>query len=348
MRSWRVQKTTPYTRVDVATGDLSTNSYRGFFGRRFGNGAALQIGAQQYSTQDPRVGGDGDLLGLLGRFGWAKKQWSADATLLRTRRSRTEQLREEEFEGTNLPGLDAARTDAYVRVGYGDADGPLLAAAHCGNEPIRRDQRKDRGHHAHGSANPLRRRYERYDGIESPIHRHRRHSRARCVGERQRAADDCSAGCGFSRRRLASATIAGCCRWRRTPSSRCWTRRSAATYRCALTPLSFLAIGGSLGKTTAVEEGDRPPAMAYRGEVGLRVGRLWATGGVMSIDTTDVPAPIVYDTLYQPRLGRSAAHHVRHPSRADLEGSRAERRREQGTARESRTCPNTTFGVRCT
>jgi hypothetical protein len=27
---------------------------------------------------------------------------------------------------------------------------------------------------------------------------------------------------------------------------------------------------------------------------------MWATGGVMSLDTTVVPAPIVYDTLYKP------------------------------------------------
>ena len=30
------------------------------------------------------------------------------------------------------------------------------------------------------------------------------------------------------------------------------------------------------------------------------MGRLWATGGIMSLDTTVVPAPIAYDTLYQP------------------------------------------------
>jgi hypothetical protein len=126
MRSWRVNKTTPYTRVDVSTGDLSTNSYRGFFGRRFGNSGALQLGAHQYSTEDPRTQGDGDQLSIFGRLGWAKKNWSADAVLLRNRRSRTEQLRDSvggQVGFANLPGLEATRTDAYARMGYGDPEG---------------------------------------------------------------------------------------------------------------------------------------------------------------------------------------------------------------------------------
>src|SRR5262249_579221 len=40
-------------------------------------------------------------------------------------------------------------------------------------------------------------------------------------------------------------------------------------------------------------------SLAYRGEVGLKLGRLWATGGLMSLDKTLIPAPIAYDTLYQ-------------------------------------------------
>ena len=139
MRSWRVDRTTPYTRADISTGDLATNSYRGFFGRRFGNGGALQVGAQQYSTEDPRAGGDGNQLDFLVRLGWAKKRWSVDAVGTRTRRSRTEQLSCSGIEGTdcsilfpdrptnpatipNIPGLDATRSEAYLRVSYGDAE----------------------------------------------------------------------------------------------------------------------------------------------------------------------------------------------------------------------------------
>ena len=57
MRSWRVNRTTPYTRTDVITGNEETDIYRGFYGKRFNGGQALQLAAQQSSTQNPRFGG---------------------------------------------------------------------------------------------------------------------------------------------------------------------------------------------------------------------------------------------------------------------------------------------------
>jgi hypothetical protein len=310
MRSWRVQKTTPYTRVDVSTGDLSTNSYRGFFGRRFHNGGALQIGAQQYSTQDPRVGGDGDLLGLMGRLGWAKKQWSADATLLRTGRSRTEQLRIE-GTGTNLPGLDASRTDAYARVGYGDPERgrwlQLIAATSRfaeTNEKTAVTAPGTPGDEFVGDTvdtTAVRAQYVATGGL-----------------------------------RLAGATISGTARvrvfdgfWFITPSGRISYDRgrlavtayaeqqlSDSTFRgdisARVTPFPFLALAGSVGRTSPIEGSERPASLAYRGEVGLRVGRLWASGGVLSLDTSVVPGARAYDTLYQavavgPRRGTFAS-----------------------------------------
>ncbi|MGH9419395.1 MAG: TonB-dependent receptor plug domain-containing protein, partial [Thermoanaerobaculia bacterium] len=43
LRSWQVQNTDPYTRVDILTGDENTNAYRGYYGKRFFNGAGLQL-----------------------------------------------------------------------------------------------------------------------------------------------------------------------------------------------------------------------------------------------------------------------------------------------------------------
>jgi hypothetical protein len=54
-RTWRVDRTTPFTRADVATGDQNTNLYRAFFGRRFAHGEALQLAAEQFSTQPIRA-----------------------------------------------------------------------------------------------------------------------------------------------------------------------------------------------------------------------------------------------------------------------------------------------------
>jgi hypothetical protein len=312
IRSWRVTKTTPYTRVDVATGDFQTNSYRGFFGRRFSNGMALQVGAQQYSTEDPRDGGDGDHLGLLGRFGWAKKKWSADATVLRTHQKRTEQLRDEQFDvpGDKIPPLDASRTEAYVRVGYGDVSAPLwlqfIAATSRFSETNQKTTTTGTptGTPTGGVTGNNPAAAFAGDTVDTTA------SRAQYVATGGLRLGDLSVS-ATGRLRLFRGL------WFLTPSARASYDRgiisvsaygeqqvSDSTFRAdvtaRLTPLEFLSIAGSVGKTSALENSETPPSLAYRGEVGVRVGRLWVTGGVMSLDTTVVPAPIVYDTLYKP------------------------------------------------
>jgi hypothetical protein len=307
IRSWRVNKTTPYTRVDVATGDFQTNSYRAFFGRRFSNGMALQIGAQQYSTQDPRDGGDGDHLGLLGRYGWAKKNWSADATVLRTHQKRTEQLRDEQFDvaGENIPPLDASRTEAYVRVGYRDVSSPLWLQFIAATSRFTETN-------------------EKTTATGTPTGGTTTDPAAPFVGDTvdttaSRAQYIATGGVRLGDMKLSATGRLRVFRglWFLTPSARLSYDRgmislsaygeqqvSDSTFRAdvtaRITPLKFLSIAGSVGKTSAVEESKAPPSLAYRGEIGLRVGRMWATGGVMSLDTTVVPAPIVYDTLYKP------------------------------------------------
>jgi len=301
MRSWRVNKTTPYTRADVATGDLSTNSYRGYFGRRFSNGLALQVGAQQYSTEDPKAGGDGDLLGILSRVGWAKKQWSADGVILRTRRSRTEQKREQTPIGSfsNLPGLDATRSDAYFRIGYGDSEGSRWLQLIAATSRFAETNTKTATTGTEGSpTTPFI-----GDTVDTIA------SRAQYVA---------TGGIRFANTSLSATaryrTFNG--RWYLTPAGRLSYDRgilaatvyaeqqeSDSTFRgdvsARLRLLPFLAISGSLGQTRPIENNQRPKSLAYRGEVGLRVGQLWATGGIMQIDTTIVPAPRAYDTLYR-------------------------------------------------
>ncbi len=309
MRSWRVQKTTPYTRVDVSTGDLSTNAYRGFFGRRFGNGGALQLAAQQYSTEDPRNGGDGDHLGILGRVGWAKKQWSVDVVLLRTRRSRTVQKRDTlpgGLPGTgDLPGLDAVRSDAYARLGYGDPDGSrwfqLIAATSRFSETNEKTN----------TATPT-------TPTTPPTEPGTPFAGDSVDTTATRAQYIATAGT-----RLFGASVSATARlrvfdsfWFLTPSARIGYERGMlsltayaeqqmadSTFRgdlsARLTPLPFLSVAGSVGRSKGIDGGDRPASLAYRGEVGVRLGRLWATGGVMSVDTSVVPGPIAYDTLYR-------------------------------------------------
>ena len=133
MRTWRVDRTTPYTRTDISTGDQQTNLYRGFFGRRWGSGEGVQVGAQQYGTTPSQRGSpSSDELALLGRVGWARGRWSVDGFALRTNRNRgtifPQSIRGIDFLDT-LPALQSSRTDAYFRVSYGDPEhGPWIQA----------------------------------------------------------------------------------------------------------------------------------------------------------------------------------------------------------------------------
>jgi hypothetical protein len=74
-----------------------------------------------------------------------------------------------------------------------------------------------------------------------------------------------------------------------------------------LTPLPFISIMGAASRTTSTGALDAPPtSLAMRGEVGLRVGQLWFSGGVMTQDTGRVAALSVYDPSYVPvALGRT-------------------------------------------
>ncbi len=121
LRSWRVDNTSSYTRVDIGTGDQQLNLYRGFFGKRFGGGQAIQLAAQQYGTTPPTyLGSSADQLGIIGRFGWAGKQFGVDAFATRVSRHRGDIRAYGRID--SLPGVESTRTDAYLRLGLHDAD----------------------------------------------------------------------------------------------------------------------------------------------------------------------------------------------------------------------------------
>ena len=95
-RTWRVDRTTPYTRADVATGDQNTNLYRAFFGRRFAHGEVFQLAAEQFSTQPIRALPSSDVLNLMLRAGTTHGPWSVDLfALLDERRLDFVELRDE-------------------------------------------------------------------------------------------------------------------------------------------------------------------------------------------------------------------------------------------------------------
>lgn len=123
-RSWRVDRTTPYTRADIATGDQNTNLYRAFFGRRYAHGEALQIAAEQYNTQpDRRMPSTGGLH-LMGRLGMTHGPWSGDLFAERSDIDRAPWagIGNPIIATDTVPGWETRRTTAYARIGNGDPE----------------------------------------------------------------------------------------------------------------------------------------------------------------------------------------------------------------------------------
>ena len=287
MRSWSVERTTPYTRTDVATGDQQTNLYRGYFGRRFGRGEALQIGAQQYGTSPGRSLPSSDQLGLLGRVGWASRRWSIDAFAFRASRHRGTVISQTQA-GFEIPGVDSKRTDAYLRVGGGNVDaGPWVQAiASYSNYDFT------------GRAAPA-------TGTEEPPSADTSRFRAQYVltggltwyglrltgAERVRIYDGetvqtPSLRAGFESGPLAlDAFLEG-----KGPDS---VARGEIGVR--LTPLPFLSLSATASRRIDDRlTGDARNSDALRAEGGVRLGRLWLAGGVIRRDSTVLLPPTIF------------------------------------------------------
>jgi hypothetical protein len=135
-RTWRVDRTDPSTRADIATGDQNTNLYRAYFGRRFGHGEALQVAAEQFNTQPQSALPSSDALNLMARLGVARGPWSADAMMERSDRSRAQWTGVGNSLETldTIPSIETRRSTAYLRFGNGDPDRgrwvQALASAH--------------------------------------------------------------------------------------------------------------------------------------------------------------------------------------------------------------------------
>lgn len=123
-RSWRVDKTTPSTRADIATGDQNTNLYRAFFGRRYSHGELLQVAAEQHNTQpDRRMPSTGGLH-LMGRLGMTHGPWSGDLFAERSDIDRAPWagIGNPIIATDTVPGWETRRTTAYARIGNGDPE----------------------------------------------------------------------------------------------------------------------------------------------------------------------------------------------------------------------------------
>ncbi|MCC6319474.1 MAG: hypothetical protein IT361_17520 [Gemmatimonadaceae bacterium] len=305
LRTWSVRNVTPATRVDIGTGDLSTNAYRGYFGRRFAHGEVLQLGAYQYSTRDPRSIGEADNLSLFGRVGWAIRGFSIDGSFLRTRRERTEQPRTTESGRANLPPIDVTGTDAYARVAWQDTTKKLWAQVMAASFAHRQSSRLDASEPGVGAPSDTT--------TDSTAFRTSRPQYVAAVGWSRRALS-LSATTRIERNggdTFVSPMLRGAWDTRRLALTGTAERRDAAELTrlegsARLEPLSWFALSGAASRTRFDDRTISGQPQSYRGEVALRFRRMWAGIGFLSRDPARLIAPVVFDTGFRP-VGDSTA-----------------------------------------
>jgi hypothetical protein len=316
LRSWRVRNTTPETRTDVGTGDQQTNLYRGFFGKRQDNGLAFQFGAQQYGTTPPSVfGTSSDQTGIVGRVGWAKRDWSVDGFATRISRHRGSIFGETSngfvgsASGDSIPAVESTRSDAYLRVAYRDPDvSPVWAqvmavGSKYGYTGIRTVPTTDLKTHEDSvravaplDTNVFRAQYIASVGVvRGPI---RASLTQRVFGSGGNHITPPSVRASFVTDRLSVSGFA---------EATGADSISHSDVTAQLTPLSFVSLLGSAGRVTDNRvANDIFTANYLRAEAGLRVKSLWLIGGVLRRDSVRLSAPRIFDTTFTARREAAA------------------------------------------
>ena len=295
MRSWRVDNTDPYTRADVATGNEDTNFYRGYYGKRFQNGAALQFAGQQYGVRSSRFAGAGDALSLLTRYGVAKKRWSLDAFVLRHHPTRDIQRPAAGLGRPPVLSLDATYTDAYLRAGVGRSNRGPWAQVTVASLGFKGTTGPDRSVAATSQPDTLERRasetqYNVSAGYTLGALRVEVQDRLRAIrGSTYNGASG----------RLDLVTPIGVVTGFVEHDGYRQTTNADAGIRAQ--PLPFIAFSGSIAQSVPRTSGVSTLATttSARGEVALKLFGPWFAGGMISSERNIGLAPLVYDTLLQ-------------------------------------------------
>jgi hypothetical protein len=294
MRTWRVDNTDPYTRVDIATGNEDTNLYRGFYGKRFNNGGVLQFAGQQYGVASPRFSGSGDALSLLSRVGIAKKGWSLDGFLLRHHATR-----DAERAAIGRPtvlSLDATNTDAYIRAAVGRVGSGPWAQLTVASLAFKGTTGPDRNVSATALSDTLERRvsesqYNMSAGYTLGPARFEVEDRLRALG---------GTTYNGASGRLDLVTPIGVVNGFVEHDGFRKTTNADAGIRAQ--PLPFIAFSGTISRSVPIASGasSQVSTMSARGEVGLKLFGPWVSAGLITTDGTPGLAPVVYDTLLLP------------------------------------------------
>ncbi|MGH7690991.1 MAG: Plug domain-containing protein, partial [Gemmatimonadaceae bacterium] len=317
LNTWRVDQTTPYTRTDITSGDFQTNLYRGYFGRRFAHGEALQFGVQQYGTSPTRGGATSDQLSLMGRLGWARGKFSVDAFMLQVNSHRGVIV--DPYTGDSVPQLQGTRRDAYVRVGYGDPDaGPWVQATAAttrysyaggsGGGVVSPDST------APGDTAVSQAQYVLAGGLTAAGVRFSGTARYFASFDRGPADTDTTAATAGVHRAhglLVPSIRANYDWWRLGLSAYAEGKGIDSTSRsevsAVFTPLSFLRLSAAIGtsRDTRLPGGALSPGY-QRLEVGLRVHDAWVSGGLIARGAARLAAPSILSDSFVVETGRSA------------------------------------------
>jgi len=292
VRSWRTQRTTPYTRADVGTGDQETNLYRGFFGRRFHRGEALQVAAQQLSTTPARLANSSNHATVMARIGWAHGRWSVDATLLRASPDRGVIVSTSLVD--SVIAVRGTETNAYFRVAYGDPDaGPWAQVVLGGHEyrfagvPAPTDDTEEPAPDA--DTTRYQGQYVLAAGLTWRGLRLSATERLRALEGEQYHSPMVRAS--FTSGLLSISALAET----RGPEA---DARAEAAVR--FSPFGFLALGGAVASSLSGDETERPAATTTRAEAAVRLFDVWIGGGVIRRPAASLRPPTIFSRRYVP------------------------------------------------
>jgi hypothetical protein len=283
LRSWRVERTSTASRTDVFTGDEDTNFYRGLLGRRFAHGEAVQAGFQQYGTTGAPSGG-GDELSLIARLGWAGKRASIDGFGIRARRQRNLQ---ERGDGYAIPRINYIRRDAYGRIGIGDPERGGWAQMVLASQAFTRERIDPPRDSARDTLEVNRSRGQLVGAIGWSSSAFRASLTSRTYGDD--GLQSIVARVGLNHRLGGIAALA---EWRDGDST------SLGEVSARFSPFSFLSLTAVAALRRAPSDLDMDDVMSARGEVGVRIGDLWFTGGAVTLDSIHVTPPVIFDSTF--------------------------------------------------
>jgi TonB-dependent Receptor Plug Domain len=300
MRTWTVQRTTPYTRADIFTGDLNTNAFRGLFARRWRNGMLLQLGGQQVATQSGRVNaftgaessggrGDGTVQGFMARIGWSTRRASVDLYANATGRERDPHTARKGF--TDLLAYKGARRDVYLRLGYGDTLRGFWSQAIVGVVRTRLEGVGDKVAAVDSAlaieTDTIRGRTQQLLAVG-----YRASWWAVSMTDRVRPINGTAFHAPAVRGRLGGSRYAlGAFAEANGADS---TRRFDLYARAQ--PFSWLMLTGAQSARTPDSATGRLSGRTFRTEAALKVGRLWLGGGVIRDNASRFDSPVILGT----------------------------------------------------